>query len=988
MDLAFEWVCKFMRIHFGSTHRPVALSEAKCNLDGGVGLPYKYSSLYKYKQDFVNLHPDFHTNIDFSKIDRYSLMWDCFPKVEILAYDKAQDKTRIICGAPVEHFLVGAMLHSSLNLAMTKGGLVSKCAMGIRTGYRGWHELYEFLPDLCENSDATRFDKSISPKLLKYVYLIRERLMIMNGDERKMFWWYYEHLVHRRSYLSNGPVYDVYGGNGSGQYNTSTDNTIAHLLCLAYAHVSIGNDYSDFSNCKQVVYGDDYIGEAMPSHYWDHFIVTGIKIKKTPIMYKDSCDFLSSTFSHTPYGVANCPKTTKGVYSMYTSENKRWREFRPEKLYSLWLNYFFSEWRFVFERALCACDIEFNTFDAYDFHFGWMVDLKSLSKMSKKGKKKNLAVQPLSGTIAAAIPQPPRRPVVPNRLRMRNRQMVPNGILAPVSTVQMPDLTHKLSEQDETFFRNILNPCDEKSGPSSGSKIPDGTLPNSGVNGFREVFNVAPPFPIPSEPGPIGGPLWSLIIMKLPTIREAIYLIATNTRDDLSVDDQVNITNAYNAGLFTEFPNWYTIPENNGIMVSVVIWSQLRSISDMRTLFKQVRISKSGFTTFHNAPDLYNQGMLITAQWNCDDVNKGDLSRLSGNRQISRPFVVNYDPAGGSGGTLSGGVLTLPNGVQVQLTQVSPTRVETQILTANTIGGVGQASLAPGAIPQTAPTYTINDEIVFYAELTSPNPPAVLIQFGYTYTNVINGNVRNQLVNVPVPTSAGVVTRDVNWLVNLLESTTSAIDIELPPLDTQSIIQSTPKAVVYPMKQYNGGYTPLRFWEPVFLMQEANTQSAIHWRRRGESAGVITRGSQDDIIDLNFGTAVQACMGLSLAASITVKVIQDIEFVAGDGSPWMGFMNPNTNVDTQVISLARAVTLQTPFAYPQTFNSAGILGGLLSQFVSHIPILSNLLPIVSKVVGSLFPQNNSSEPHPELDVDKVKELLNHVLSSLLNKKFN
>lgn len=380
MDIAFEWVCKFMRKKFGSNHKVLALQDAKCNLDGGVGLPYKYSSEYVYKQDFVDRNPNFLLGIDFNKIEHYSYMWDCFPKVEILNAEKAKEKTRIICGAPVEHFLVGAMLHSSLNLAMTKGGLGSKCAMGIRTGYRGWNELYDFLPELCENSDATRFDKCISPKLLKYVYMIRERLMCLSFEERSMFWWYYEHLVRRRSYLSNGKVYDVFGGNGSGQYNTSTDNTIAHILCLAYAHVSIGNTYSEFSSCKQIVYGDDYIGEAMPPMFWKHFVSTGIKIKKTPIMYKDNCDFLSSTFSMTPYGVANCPKTDKGLFSSFTSESKHWLEFRAQKLYSLWLNYYFSEHRHIFEHILTDLCIPFNRFDAFDFHFGWMAVLKSFVK--------------------------------------------------------------------------------------------------------------------------------------------------------------------------------------------------------------------------------------------------------------------------------------------------------------------------------------------------------------------------------------------------------------------------------------------------------------------------------------------------------------------------------------------------------------------------------------------------------------------------------
>lgn len=593
--------------------------------------------------------------------------------------------------------------------------------------------------------------------------------------------------------------------------------------------------------------------------------------------------------------------------------------------------------------------------------------------MTKKSKSKKTAPEG-AVPISSVLPHPPKRPVVPNRLRMRNRQMPPSGVLAPVSTVQLPDLTHKLSEQDELFFRNILNPCDEKSGPSSGSKIPDGTLPNSGINGFREVINVAPPFDLPSTPGAIGGPLWSLIIMKLPTIREAVYLIATDTRDDLSVSDQAAIVNAYNLGQFSVFPAWYTLPNLPGIKVSVVVWSQLRAITDLKTLFKQVRISKSGFTTFHNAPDLYNQGMLITAQWNCDDVNKGEPGFTSSNRTISTIFTVQV----GEGGIISGSI-GLPNGLNVSLFSGGGATWSTSPIPGASFG-VGNVSL----INTASVDFDAMDDVIATAEFVASGPSVI-------FTIVIDrADGTTSSVTTTVSVSAGALPRTVTssprWIVSSTSASVSAVEIELPPLDTQSIIQSTPKAVVYPMKQYNGGYTPLRFWEPVFLMQEANTQGSVQWRRNNDTLGAVSSGAQVDIVDLNFGTAVQACMGLSLAASVTIKLVQDIEFVAGDDSPWMGFMMPNTNVDTQVISLARAVTLQTPFAYPQTFNSAGILASLLSQFVSHVPILSNILPIVSKIVGSVFPQSSSTDPHPEVESDKLSELLNQILSKLLGKK--
>lgn len=610
--------------------------------------------------------------------------------------------------------------------------------------------------------------------------------------------------------------------------------------------------------------------------------------------------------------------------------------------------------------------------------------------MTKKSKKNTNPTPVVGKPLVSVLPAPPRRPVVPNRLRMRSRQMPPSGVVAPISTVQLPDLTHKLTEQDELFFRNILNPCDEKSGPSSGSKIPDGTLPNSGINGFREVINVAPPFPLPVSPSAIGGPLWSLIIMKLPTIREAIYLIATDTRDDLSVDDQIAIVSAYNLGQFGIFPDWYTIPDRTGIKCSVVVWSQLRSIPDLKTLFKQVRISKSGFTTFHNAPDLYNQGMLITAQWNCDDVSKGAPS-IRGNlpENIVTSFTIVLGPVSDPGRrAVSSATVVLPNGSQVSLSKRDgDNQLSSLPISASSIGAVGSLNLQPGGStpPDGGSTlYDAEDDIIFSAILSSTGET---LNF-----NIVVDKADGSVVtlNSALDVSGSVIpptqSRILTWSVTNLGVAQPSTEVELPPLDTQSIIQSTPKAVVYPLKQYNGGYTPLRFWEPVFLMQEANTQSSVQWRRRNETSSSLAANSQHDILDLNFGTAVQACMGMSLAASITIKIVQDIEFVAGDDSPWMGFMNPNINVDTQVISLARAVTLQTPFAYPQTFNSAGILGSLLSQFVSHVPILSNVVPLVGKLVSSIFPSTNSNEPHAEVEGDKLTSLLNEVLQRLLGKK--
>lgn len=369
LEKAYDWVVRLLSREMGTCHSVSSLAEAKVNLDGGVGLPYKYHG-YTYKEDWLACNGDFECHLDYSRSD-YSGMWDCFPKVEILKEAKANDKTRIICGAPVEHYLVGAMLYTSFNESLNKCSFKTKSALSLKMCYRGVSELWSYLPEFCENSDATRFDKTVSPKLLKYVYMIRRRLMKLNDKEHRMHEWYFNNLIFRRSYLASGDVYNIFGGNGSGQYNTTSDNTIAHIFALAYAHVRCGHSFREFCNARQLVYGDDYIGEPMKPEFWNFFCELGFNIKKTPIQNKYLCDFLSTNFASTAYGVCGIPKTLKGIYSAYTSEKKHWRSVRIEKLYSLWLLYFFHRCGYVFSLALSNLGVEVNNLDAIQYHFGF-----------------------------------------------------------------------------------------------------------------------------------------------------------------------------------------------------------------------------------------------------------------------------------------------------------------------------------------------------------------------------------------------------------------------------------------------------------------------------------------------------------------------------------------------------------------------------------------------------------------------------------------
>lgn len=361
----------------GFHHNIVSLEDAEFHKDGGVGLPYKFNPGMTYKSDYI----DKYISDLFDVVDRYpygySLPWDCFPKVEILPFRKAEEKSRIICGAPVEHFLIGAMLYTSFNKKLIESPLVAQSMVGFVAPYGGWRMLYKRLGESCENSDASRFDKSISPKLLKMVYMVRESLSCFGDYSRRLHWWYFEHLVCRRSILSCGSVYHVTGGNGSGQYNTTVDNTIAHMLAIAYASYMCGLKFGEYSKLPVFVYGDDYIGDAMPQKFWKYFSEFGFVLNKTKPQDVMKCDFLSNRFVLTPYGITAIPVHDKSLFSLYTSERKNWHSYRPQKLFSLWLVNFFHPDREIYDEALDVAQVPYCYRLAVDYWFGRLEVLKT-----------------------------------------------------------------------------------------------------------------------------------------------------------------------------------------------------------------------------------------------------------------------------------------------------------------------------------------------------------------------------------------------------------------------------------------------------------------------------------------------------------------------------------------------------------------------------------------------------------------------------------
>lgn len=953
-----------MRVHFGSNHRVVPLSDAKCNLDGGVGLPYKYSSDYVYKRDFLFKNPNFIDDINFDQRDDYSMMWDCFPKVEILDACKAREKTRIICGAPVEHFLVGAMLSSSLNEAMTRGGLASKCAMGIRTGYRGWDELYRFLPELCENSDATRFDKSISPKLLKYVYLCRERLTVFTGNQRNMFWWYFNNLVRRRSHLSHGSVFNVFGGNGSGQYNTSTDNTIAHLLCLAYAHVRMGNKYQDFVECKQVVYGDDYIGQAMPSIFWKYFVETGICIKKTPVMYKDSCDFLSSTFASTPYGIANSPKTDKGLFSVFTCENRKWRSFKQEKLYSLWLNYYFTSYRHVFEEIMEDCGLEFNSFDAYDFHFGWMggfkehivkmlpqdkvnITAKSVSVNKRNRTRRNKKNrQKRSGALQSLMAEPGAPATVAATLE----SPLDSGKLTAVDTPRTRQQLTKLVAKScldcdpnaVAWYFKYLDPVGStESGRVIGEcgKIPDGLVKFSVDAEIRVIFDERVPEADPSALA-LSGALWSLYIFSFPMYRTAYIAACNNQNKEFGTDDDLALCVALNS-----LPDWRVVVDNGQWVPFGSEGSgwffRIRQLSptydlpdptegDVRTV-TDYRITYKSLSCRFNAPDLLDQGWWIGGHYALSP-SQIQAETLDGTDLVSGLSMMLIS-TGGANSIWSVQWPRLSNALQGAL--------------SGTVSGVGSngafltGTLNEGSIHINDPDYAGSDPfaeagstITISGPVTSTSTVVIAVTsgpgMGNTYTIPFTGTaVPGSIVRPPTITEDGRLT-------------TTALNvnrIDMLPTTSAQIAANNPEIENF-MCRYSGGaylvHSKMR--NPVFELTRANQFGIVHFMTPGYAPEVQDSAPNGirDSIDNNLSSAVAVFRSISTSASMQVIVYQGWEGVTARNTPFGQFGHVGLQKHPPILDMADDLAVRLTGVYEEEDNTAAVVAACAANALGNL----------------------------------------------------
>lgn len=557
-----------------------------------------------------------------------------------------------------------------------------------------------------------------------------------------------------------------------------------------------------------------------------------------------------------------------------------------------------------------------------------------------------------------------------------------------------------LPERGREFVHRHCNPCGEMVTFTENSKIPDGALPNSLVLELREAFIVRYPGATVAAL-PLDGSMWNLTMIHLPAFRTPAIFIAKTGNSELTDSDRELLVNSWNTSGNNppRFPNWEVLATDD-LWYTCVKWTALDNIDPPTdagtTNIQQFRITADGITGYNNTPDLVNQGMCIGAQWSLNTSNITDEASMgvdgyTGNIHVRTTLVAN------EAGNVSIPAFMLP--LPVDRTTLS--------VTAST--NMSVVFEAVNSYPWDFPivrngTITLNGAVVFNIQASE--------DFIFNSFSVSRGDIMTWTVS---RTAGGYGTGA--WTVDVTDTTTStsiyavtaqtAIDIyvamtitssislpivtkfQLPPTDTQAIIQSTPKAVYFSMKEENGFYMVKRVFQPVFNVQEANQRKQIMMTDPQVNERQFSFAPLD-VFDLNYGVGTVVMSSIPTSCAPAFKMIRDVEIVAGEGSAYTPLVKSNEDKIEAACEIVRCMAEHHPFMYPESYNVLGSLMGLISNVVGKVPILGNVVSAVGNIVKGLTGGETNGAPsgasQNRLTSTNIEELGN--LAQMLMRQLN
>jgi hypothetical protein len=548
---------------------------------------------------------------------------------------------------------------------------------------------------------------------------------------------------------------------------------------------------------------------------------------------------------------------------------------------------------------------------------------------------------------------------------------------------------HDLSDHQNGYIHMALDPCGEYYVHSEHAKIPDGALPNSFIMGFREAFGIYPPGHDASTMLPLDGSNWSLTIVSVPLFRHPAILIADMQNREFSRDTEILISRYLSSLPDSDhyvYPNWSAFSFDDNLFFCFKSWTTLKNVAPANNsgspLLSQFRITSKGLSCFFNTPTLINQGMICSAQWNSGSTTMTDTINHKPDDTTDVSFSITNGLSGGTPTTffIANPTLAMILGV-VSVSQPTSGAIGSNTTADHPITAPFVVNTADGQRAMTPGTDRIRTRMetqgvgTFYIRIQANNPSLVP-----SISDIVTGTLRT-------PSSL-----TVEWPVTLGDDLTfvqNTTSLNMPPLSVDSIVQSTPKAVV--LRAVEGSYLPHRFFQPIAGVQEGLTSAPVAFRTFHETAESEHASSGfRDAADRNIGCGVIALRGISLAATPWLKIMSTVECVASEGSPYMVNMAENAPGDEVVFQIVKDVGERLPFAFPERFNFLGKLAGMVTGIIKRIPIVGNIARPVIKAVDSVIgglTGSNFDQKDPQVVHNEVLKRIHDVCGTLANMQF-
>lgn len=518
--------------------------------------------------------------------------------------------------------------------------------------------------------------------------------------------------------------------------------------------------------------------------------------------------------------------------------------------------------------------------------------------------------------------------------------------------------THQLDHFESEFINRYLNPNTEDRCADDYSIPPDGALENSACPQLRQVDTITYPFHEPSSVLDLSGQTWNLFILQVPWFRTAYVMIAsinTTTFSSALLLDFARTWNSTPSASQPIFPEWGHFRDNDELIYSVQRWrvfdGQVLPDASGSTICSQFRMCNQGLTMYHNAPTLVNQGMVYGAQFNFDYQVRPTARGEDTDGVLHVQGYVRVLRNAGNVFVLSA---SIPNAGVAATTVDIPADGTAAPNVTLVAGSAMQIYTPPTSATSTGRLDVVQGEtITVTVSITRNGTSTVTMQYtiGVTAGTTTSTQSSGELYQNSWRDTAIHLDIDVADIGELGAS--NAVVAQIPPLDSERMVQASTKTVMYYLPESKGCYMPLKKWQPIWNVQEANAAGNILWTYpQLDTRADASTGGLVDTPDMNFGVGVIAINGIAAATSPTLKVTREVELVPAEGSLWRANVHDRQLLSERAIKIADAIAQRQPWMYPEPYNSAGILGTIINgvtKVVNHVPLIGDVLGVVRDI---------------------------------------